>query len=49
MVFLKALEVDNQQNYHKHISDRDGNTRQTEHDQLFLFSKEQEHKLVWPV
>ena len=41
MVSLKVLEVDNQQKYHKHIWDRDGNTRQVEHDQLFPFSKEQ--------
>lgn len=38
MVSLKVLVVDNQQKHHIRIWDRDDNTRQVEHDQLFLSS-----------
>lgn len=39
-----VLATDNQQKHHTHIWDRDDNTHQAEHDQLFPFSAEQEQK-----
>ena len=36
--FLKVQVIDNQKKHHTHISDKDDNIHQAEHDQLFLFS-----------
>lgn len=40
-VSSKVLVIDSQQMHHKHIWDKDDNTRQVEHDQLFPFSEKQ--------